>query len=142
MLRTIDPSLAAYIIEFKTEMEQRGALPTWAPLPMVITYGTTPEDTVGVCYLPANVIIIDKELQYSDDEYKRKSTIFHELLHCTSMVSRHSDDPGHIMYFQHVPSDFSRWGEQMDDLAAFIKKYSPIYSLKVRLEAPVENNDF
>jgi hypothetical protein len=136
VLRTIDPDLAAYIIEFKAEMEQRGALPSWAPLPMVITYGATPPGTIGVCYLPANVIIIDKDLRDSEDEYKRKSTVMHELGHCMALINSHSDDPSSIMYFEHVPSDFSNWRHQMDELARFIKERSPIYRLKVQLETP------
>lgn len=135
-LRTIDPSIAKYIIEFKAEMEQRGALPTWAPLPLAITYGTTPYGTIGVCYLPANIVIIDESLQRAD-EYKRKSTIFHELTHCMSLILTHSDDPGAIMYHEHMESDFSRWGEQMDDLADFIKQHSPIYKIMRDQTAPL-----
>jgi len=143
-LRTIDPDLAAYIIEFKAEMEQRGALPTWAPLPIAITYGYPGADNNGVAYLPMNVVIISERLRDLNGEYgeyERKSTIFHELVHAVGMVRRHSDDPGSIMYYKHMPSDMSRWDEQMDELAAYIKKYSPIYQLMIRLEQPVETGD-
>lgn len=147
VLRTIDPSLAAYIIEFKAEMEQRGVLPSWAPLPMVITYGATPDGSNdipanGVCYTPANVILIQQSLKTTSDEYERWSTVMHELTHCMALVRAHSDDPKHIMYEEHRPDTMENRTRKLDDLARFIKKHSPIYMLKMKLEAPVELNDF
>ena len=137
-LRTIDPALAGYIIEFKAEMEQRGALPSWAPLPMAITYGHVPAGYLGVCYLPSNVVIIAEELRDIEDEYLRKSTIFHELTHCSALITTHSGDDESIMYHKHVPDSMGGWDAKMDDLAKFIMRHSPIYLLKVRLETPVD----
>lgn len=136
LLRSIDPALVGYIREFQAEMTQRGALPDWAPFPTVITYGSPPPGKLGVCYLPANVIIIEKSLQTAADEYKRKSTIFHELVHCRALILSHSDDPASIMYFEHVDADMDNWGEQMDDLANFIKERSPVYKIMRDMEGP------
>lgn len=142
-LRTIDPDLAGYIIEFKAEMEQRGALPSWAPLPAVIIYGHVPEGNLGIAYIGAtpSVVIIAEHLRDSSDEYGRKSTVFHELTHAMAQISRHHTDPAHIMYYKHEPRGMDDWDKQMDSLARYIKKYSPIYRLKQQLEAPADVPD-
>lgn len=134
---TIDPALAMYIREFKLDMVARGALPEWAPLPLVAVYGPTAEKVLGMCY-STRTVIIDQDLEYSDNEYLRKSTIYHEMAHCMAGIMQHSPESGHIMYWKHQPDTMENWDAKLDDLAWYIKAYSPIAHIQEDLVGPIE----
>jgi hypothetical protein len=139
---TIDPSVVPYIQEFIEEMSARGAIPPGMQIPYIVSYAKIKGDYIGICYpgVGGGFVVLDTAIRDTKNEYLRKSTIFHEISHCSLQIlgSRgHSDNPNSIMYWRHNPSPQWTWEQQLDELALFIIERSPYFIAERRLQKEI-----